>query len=151
MRKFILSFFAIGFLPRLPGTLTSATTAAAVYFFQILFPSPHIQVAFLISSSLLLFFLFRKEDGKDPTWVTLDEVAGQSLSLIKLHNTTLSFTSCAIGFLLFRFFDILKPTPIRQLQRLKGALGVLADDIAAGVFSSSLLNLISILILPTAT
>jgi phosphatidylglycerophosphatase A len=66
---------------------------------------------------------------KDPSFVVIDEVAGM---LIALAWTAPSPWSAGIAFVLFRAFDILKPFPIGRLERLPGAWGVMADDIAAG-------------------
>jgi phosphatidylglycerophosphatase A len=73
----------------------------------------------------------------DPSAVVIDEVAGQSLTLLALaflHRDPLSsLLAVAVGFILFRVLDSLKPYPIWKLGHLKGALGVLADDIGAAV------------------
>jgi phosphatidylglycerophosphatase A len=74
-----------------------------------------------------------KESGKqDPRHVVVDEVAGQLTALI--------FTPAGIGhailaLILFRFFDILKPPPVRQFERLHGGLGIMVDDVAAGFYA----------------
>ncbi|MFH1177149.1 MAG: phosphatidylglycerophosphatase A [Acidobacteriota bacterium] len=71
---------------------------------------------------------------EDPGAVVLDEVAGQWLALAVLATCggTLTASSLALSFLLFRLFDILKPWPIRALERLPGGAGIVADDLAAG-------------------
>jgi len=148
LRKTVIAFFGVGFIPRFPGTLTSALTVIIVFLLQKKLPPEIVQLPLLFGSSLLLFLLYRSSDGKDPVWITLDEVAGQSLALMKFcGGSRLDIKHCIIGFILFRFFDIVKPPPIKQLQRLKGAFGILIDDLAAGLVSFALLNLLCLLFL----
>ena len=132
LRKTILAFFGVGFSPLAPGTATSAATAIILYALKT--APPHIpQVFLLLFSSVLLFALYRPADGKDPKWVTLDEVAGQSIALIPfLQSVRPSIPFFFTGFVLFRLLDVLKPPPIKQSQRISGAAGILIDDIIAG-------------------
>jgi phosphatidylglycerophosphatase A len=73
-------------------------------------------------------------DGKgthdDPGWVVIDEIAGQMLCMLALHR--LDMLGLAMTFVLFRFFDVLKPGPIGWADRQGGALGIMADDVLAG-------------------
>lgn len=71
----------------------------------------------------------------DPGPVVVDEIAGQMLSLLFLIPTSLTLIS---GFLMFRLFDIWKPFPIRRLERLPGASGIMADDLMAAVYANLL-------------
>lgn len=79
--------------------------------------------------------------GKDPGRVVADEVAGQSLALLFLPWRELSggclFDAAllATGFVAFRAFDVVKPPPARQLERLGGGWGILLDDLAAGIYA----------------
>lgn len=70
-----------------------------------------------------------KDDGR----ITVDEVAGQLLSLVWLPVHPLVM---AAGFLLFRLFDIVKPWPARPAERLPGGVGVMADDLVAGLYAN---------------
>lgn len=76
---------------------------------------------------------------KDPGAVVADEVAGQALALMwlpwSLGNNARIIATCAIAFLAFRFFDIVKPPPARGWQRLEGGLGILIDDLVAGLYA----------------
>jgi phosphatidylglycerophosphatase A len=74
----------------------------------------------------------------DPRQVVIDEAAGQFLVFLSI---TPDWTLLVIGFLLFRLFDILKPFPIRRLERLPGGWGIMADDIAAALMAKALLHL----------
>src|SRR6185503_3456643 len=75
---------------------------------------------------------------KDPGKVVVDEVAGQLIALLPLGlglNGS-SFVMVVFAFLLFRFFDIVKPYPARKMESLKGGLGIMADDLVAGVYAA---------------
>lgn len=74
---------------------------------------------------------------KDPQAVVVDEVLGQWLTLA--FATKLSVYSLGLGFLLFRVFDIVKPFPVRRIERLPGGLGIVADDLGAGVYAGLVL------------
>ena len=75
----------------------------------------------------------------DPGQVVIDEVVGQLLTFG--GATALNPRSFLAAYLLFRFFDVLKPPPARQLERLHGGLGIMADDMMAGVFAAAALYL----------
>jgi phosphatidylglycerophosphatase A len=75
----------------------------------------------------------------DPSHVVIDEVAGQILALA-LTGATVS--GCAMGFLLFRAFDVIKPWPCGPLERLHGGLGIMADDLMAGLYANVALQLL---------
>ncbi|MDQ3666788.1 MAG: phosphatidylglycerophosphatase A [Acidobacteriota bacterium] len=80
---------------------------------------------------------------KDPAKVVVDEVAGQMIALLPV-SLTLDFAwwTAILAFLLFRLFDIIKPYPCRQLERLPSGLGIMADDIVAGVYAGLAVALI---------
>lgn len=93
---------------------------------------------------------------KDPREIVADELAGQSLTFAILTfvlNTSPSAKQIviisAIGFVLFRIFDIFKPWPVRQLERLPAGYGILADDLMAGVYAGILLVITAKLWIPT--
>jgi phosphatidylglycerophosphatase A len=77
---------------------------------------------------------------KDPAKVVIDEVAGQLIALlpIPIWAFTLSPWPIVLAFLLFRTFDIVKPFPIRRLEKLESGLGIMADDLAAGAYAALL-------------
>jgi phosphatidylglycerophosphatase A len=75
---------------------------------------------------------------KDPGKVVIDEVAGQYLALIALPfaSVTSAWPLLIAAFILFRFFDIVKPYPARRMESLHGGLGIMADDIVAGLYAA---------------
>jgi phosphatidylglycerophosphatase A len=76
---------------------------------------------------------------KDPQFVVIDEVAGQLVALIAVP---LAWKTFLAGLILFRVFDILKPPPVRQLERLPEGLGVVVDDLGAGVYALIIMHLL---------
>ena len=76
---------------------------------------------------------------EDPSCIIMDEILGQSLALL---FAPLSFLNVAIAFSAFRFFDIVKPFPVRRCERFPGGLGILMDDLMAGLYAGILLLLI---------
>lgn len=80
---------------------------------------------------------------KDPGKVVIDEVAGQYVALIALPfaSVNLAWPLLVLAFILFRFFDIVKPYPARKLESLHGGLGIMADDIVAGVYAAIVVSL----------
>ena len=74
---------------------------------------------------------------KDPGAVVIDEVAGQLIAFLFVpFGAGLSWWTVAAGFLLFRLFDIWKPYPIRRLEALQSGLGIMADDVLAGIYAA---------------
>jgi len=133
-----------GYLPKAPGTWGSLA-GVLLYLLLAGLPLP----AYLLAIAVLLmvgtFTAGEAEkilDQKDPQVVVIDEIVGM---LITLAGTRLEPLLLLAGFLLFRFFDILKPFPINFIdQRFHGGLGIMLDDIVAGLFSLALLRGISL-------
>ncbi len=134
------TFFFVGFLPLAPGTWASIVTSIILYF---IWPVQwYIQV-------LVIFAIFifgarmagaaEEYYGHDARRIVIDEVAGQMLALFMAPHKIIAY---ALAFLLFRFFDIVKPAPARQWESLRGGWGVMADDMAAGAYAAVLTNFI---------
>lgn len=135
------TFFGVGLLPGGPGTWASLATAAIWYFAaNLVHPSRiHLLYATLIAYVIVLSLgieaasIVERESGiQDPGFVVIDEVAGQLMALMLLPSL---LRYAVLAFFLFRFFDILKPPPVRQLERLHGGLGIMMDDVAAGLYA----------------
>jgi phosphatidylglycerophosphatase A len=75
----------------------------------------------------------------DPQFVVIDEVAGQLVALIAVP---LAWKTFLVGLILFRVFDILKPPPIRLLERLPEGIGIVVDDLGAGVYALVVMHLL---------
>ena len=76
---------------------------------------------------------------KDPQSVVIDEVAGQWITVL---FAPVSWKTLLVGFILFRAFDILKPPPVRQLERLPDGIGIVMDDVAAGLYALLVMQLV---------
>jgi len=134
----ILHLFAtlgpIGYLPFAPGTYGSALTCIVIYCFPSLCTHPlFIAVVTLVALLALNSLTF---DAKDPGYVVIDEAAGM---FVAMAWQSVTLTSLLAGFVLFRFFDIVKPYPIKRVETFRKGYGILADDILAGVFANLLL------------
>ncbi len=145
----ISSFFFCGYFWFMPGTFTSLVTVL-ISSLQFLkgFNQPYlIPIILLIFSISLGSFAVKKvlaeTSESDPRWVVIDEVAGQALVLLIVPQTFLFYFYAFIG---FRIFDILKPFPIRNMEKIKGFAGVFADDILAGIFAGILIRVIIVLL-----
>lgn len=157
--KMIISGFGTGYLRPAPGTWASAAVAAIC--FALLYATggnaatvnlslAAIVIAATVGCIALGPFAERTYGRKDPSECTIDEWAGQALALLALPlGTTIANWAIAVGVGLaaFRFFDILKPPPVRQLERLKAGWGVVADDLMAGIYANIIAQLILRLLL----
>jgi phosphatidylglycerophosphatase A len=81
----------------------------------------------------------RVAGSKDPQFVVIDEVAGQLIALIAVP---LAWKTFLAGLILFRAFDIIKPPPVRQLEKLPEGTGIVLDDVAAGIFAFVVMHLL---------
>lgn len=133
------TFFGIGFLPGAPGTYGSLAAILVIYLIQPGTLWLGIMLIFAIVAGIWCGSVVESGGRKDPSEFVLDEVAGQWLTFIFLPYSAAILIS---GFALFRFFDILKPSPINQSQRLPGGSGIMADDILAGIFSNIILQIL---------
>jgi phosphatidylglycerophosphatase A len=126
----------VGYVPGAPGTYASILGCAILYVLPSFSLLSSVILALVITAISVISVNNLAYDGEDPSYIVIDEFAGIFAAMAG-HKVTL--LSLFIGFILFRFFDIIKPYPIRQFERLKGGYGVVADDIAAGVFANILL------------
>ena len=148
---FFLSFFLIGKIKYAPGTFASLVTC---FLFILLINVTSIIIIFFIS--LIFFFYsfvannYSFEDFKndDPQEIVVDEVVGQMLPLlaIPIYESLYPLPSvyyCIAAFILFRLFDIWKPFPVNYVdENVKGSLGIMLDDIVAGIYSIVFLALV---------
>ncbi len=153
---FIATGFGAGFIPFGPGTFGSVVGLIIAYGLISVF-SPYavlLQNAILVVSAILAGVGIwsgtqaeRIFDRKDAGQVVIDEVCGQviSFALIAPYIARLGPQWrwwMIVGFLLFRLFDIFKPYPINRLQSLEGGLGVMMDDVIAGIYAAVILSLL---------
>ncbi len=153
MKKHIALFIAsggyVGLIPGVRGTYGSIEATLLFYLVfrmshQIL-PQLHLSAVGLIAFIGILASARVASDlnDEDPSVVVIDEIAGQLLSFLFLP---VNGVNLIVGTLLFRVFDIWKPYPIRKLEQLKNGVGIMADDLLAGVYANLVLQLINRLI-----
>jgi phosphatidylglycerophosphatase A len=133
----IASGFGAGFLPLAPGSFASLLAALAAAPFLALGHHLLLWAALVAALSGVWAVAASGEAGRDPGWVVIDEIAGQWLALAPLARP--AFWPIACGFALFRLLDITKPGPIGWCDRRHDALGVMGDDIVAGVGAALIL------------
>ncbi|MFH0844294.1 MAG: phosphatidylglycerophosphatase A [Pseudomonadota bacterium] len=137
------TWFGVGLLPAAPGTFGTLAALPLVLLLKYLGVFvEEIVTILLIPLSVWASELSRKSMNRDdPSEVVIDEVAGLFLTFFLLPVSWL--TVCA-GFFLFRLFDILKPFPIRWLdQTIRGGIGIVFDDLLAGIYANLSLRLLS--------
>jgi len=133
------TFFGIGKVRPGPGTWASAATALlwALLAYRLPYSARSLTIIALAALAILLGIpaatrVARASATKDPQFVVIDEVAGQLIALIAVP---LSWKTFLAGFILFRAFDIVKPPPVRQLEKLPEGAGIVLDDVAAGIYA----------------
>ena len=142
------TFFGAGLLKPGPGTYGSIAAVLLWYAAaHILHPAPAALALGTAIAAILTTLvgipaatIVANESGReDPGHVVIDEVAGQLIALIAIPA---DWQHAALSLLLFRFFDILKPPPVRQLERLHGGTGIMLDDVGAGIYALAVAQLI---------
>ena len=139
----IASGFGSGFSPFAPGTVGALV---AIIIWTVLFYVIPFNTLLIVTSLLIVLFTaagiwsadkMESEWGKDPSKVVIDEMVGVWIALLAVPDGNIWYI--LFDFLLFRFFDIFKPLGIRKMEQLDGGIGVMADDILAGIYSFLLL------------
>ena len=142
MSRLIAMWFGCGYAPAAPGTAGSAAALVlAVVLHRYLgwgaLEFGALAVCFLVPGVWASHVVAAGSGEKDPSIVVVDEVVGQWLTLAGI--SAFSWRSWLAAFLLFRLFDIWKPPPVRQLERLRGGAGIMADDVMAGLYAALVL------------
>ena len=142
--KLFASGLYSGYSPVASGTVGSAV-ALAIYFI------PGFEQTWLMLAVILIaFFLGVKASlameqryGHDPGEVTIDEMVGMWISLLFLPK---DLFVAGLAFLFFRIFDIIKPYPARKFDNVRGGLGIMMDDVIAGVYTNLLMQVLNFLL-----
>ncbi|MCK5113200.1 MAG: phosphatidylglycerophosphatase A [Phycisphaerae bacterium] len=154
IRKFFITGFGTGYLQPAPGTWGSSVVC--VIFLALLFllngsgggagwelNAAMGVIAILSTIGCIIWgdFTIEAFGKKDPGQCTLDEFAGQAVTLLFLPigepgNWQQHLMAVAVAFIAFRLFDIIKPPPAKQAEKLSKGVGVVSDDIIAGVYAS---------------
>ena len=147
LNTLFVTMFGLGKIPKIPGTFGSLATIIILFFsFQILNLSSNLILICLIFIFVLSFFAvathIKNNENKDPKEVIIDEFIGQSIPIYLYeisHGTEKSADEAivfySICFILFRFFDIVKPFPVSFFDKnFKNSFGVIMDDVCAGFY-----------------
>lgn len=140
------TFFGVGTLRPGPGTWGSTATVlvwAAVSHAI----SPTLRLPVIVALAVLAIAVgipaatqvARASGRKDPQHVVIDEVAGQLITLI---GAPVSWKALVAGLILFRIFDMWKPAPVRNLEKLPEGTGIVLDDVAAGLYALIIMQLL---------
>lgn len=141
----VATVLGTGFLRPGPGTWGSVVAMLLwLLFAALVHPTPPALRATTLLAALLALvtgipaasIVELESEGTDPGHVVVDEVAGQWIALMPYCSFgRADLPHALLGLALFRFFDILKPPPVRQLERLHGGTGIMMDDAAAGLYA----------------
>ena len=136
--KTVLSLFNVGKIRLAPGTIASFLTLILWYFVP---NSCYLQLVllliFIFLSFLLCYEYAKNNKEKDPSYIVMDEFVGMIVSLYMIPKL---FSYYLICFILFRFFDILKPSLIYKMQNVGYGLGIVLDDLISGLFVLIIVN-----------
>jgi phosphatidylglycerophosphatase A len=158
----LATWFGLGKIPKAPGTWGSLGGVAVSVlvtwlgfrhdyfilskdFWTTGFHPGHVEVVAAVLISIIGVIVAtraaRYAQIEDPQWVVIDEVSGQLITYyLFFWVLPLNWKSWLLGFILFRIFDIWKPFPARQLERLPGGWGIMADDWMAGIYAAIVLR-----------
>jgi phosphatidylglycerophosphatase A len=142
----VATFFGIGRFRPGPGTWGSAATVLLWWVLaRWIAPAWQPRTAILLAAVAVLVGIpaatrvARASRLKDPQFVVIDEVAGQLITLIA---SPITWQSLLLAFILFRGFDIVKPPPVRLLERLPEGAGIVIDDVGAGLYALAVMQLV---------
>ena len=153
----ISTFFGNGYISKIPGTFTSLSTLIILYILFEVFQFKNLNYI-LILFSITFFYSFyavmdseTEFESKDPRQIVIDEVLGQAMPLILIvYLSSKNLINIPVeiyyflSFILFRFFDILKPFPVSYFDKQhKNFFGIIMDDIMAGLYTMLIIYLIS--------
>jgi len=141
----IATGFYSGYLPKAPGTWGSLVGVLLVFLLNALSLQIYLSVVagLFIVGSFVAGEAEKILDDRDPGVVVIDEIVGMLITMIAVPVTPLTM---ALGFILFRGFDIAKPFPVNFFdQHFHGGLGIMLDDVVAGIYSHIIMQLILLL------
>ena len=137
--------FRIGYFPLAPGTLGSLIAFIA----WILLPETSI-ISLIIAISIIFIigvystgFIEKSYKIQDPSYIIIDEWVGMWIALLFVPNETIWLV---LSFVLFRIFDILKIYPVNKMEKLNGGMGIMLDDVVAGLYAGTITSIIAIII-----
>lgn len=147
LRFLLVTSCGLGLSPFAPGTVGTLGGVAVGLLLQLAFAPAHVMTAYWVTAGVLFVlgcmqtdFVNRTFRGEDPGAFVLDEVIGYLVALalwmaLAGNGVVPDALAHTAAFFVFRVFDVLKVQPCRRLEDLPGALGIIADDVMAGVYS----------------
>ena len=134
--------FGSGFSPVAPGTAGTLVAVPLAYLLPAGFPAQGLVVALVVALAIWSAGVAAPGFGlKDPGQIVVDEIAGY---LVTVAFLPAGWVTLAVGFVLFRLFDIAKPPPCRWAETLPGGLGIVADDLLAGLYANLVIRILCI-------
>jgi phosphatidylglycerophosphatase A len=139
IKKIIASGFFLGYIPIAPATF-ACSISIIIWYFLLSYKLVYIILALVLFILGIVFSNSLTEIwGKDPSKIVIDEYA---TLLLPLYFTPQRILPLALTFLLFRFFDIVKPPPLRKLENLPGGWGIMLDDLGAAIYTTVLILIV---------
>ncbi len=147
--EFLATGFFVGYIPVAPGTF-GTLVGAGLYAAFSRFPFVYYPLVAVLSAVAVWVSGYAEREifrRKDPPHVVIDEIAGFLVAMISFpfDGSPAAYGYLLIGFVLFRALDIWKPYPIRQSQKIGGGLGIVIDDLLAGVYTNLFLQALRII------
>jgi len=149
LKKMLATGFFLGYIPFIPGTM-GTLLGVVIYIFL----SPY-SLFYYIGIGVLIFIAIWVSDYaethifkiKDAPHIVIDEILGFLIAMVSFpfDGSLESIKYLVIGFILFRVFDIFKPYPIKETQKLEGGIGIVADDIMAAIYTNFFLQFLRLL------
>ncbi len=146
--KLIATSFGVGFSPVAPGTM-GALVAILIWYILTLCMD-YCTLQWTLTGLIVVFTILGTWSasvsecywGEDPSKVVMDETVGEWIALLAVPvDWHWGFPVAA--FLLFRFFDIVKPLGVRSMEKLKGGYGIMADDILSGIYAAAIMLIVN--------
>ena len=138
--KTLSTVFYVGYLPFIPGTFASIV---GLFLFYLIKDNIFLYIFFTLILIILGFLISGKAEKvfgkKDARFIVIDEVSGMLLALIFIPY---EIKLVIMAFLLFRILDAFKPYPSDKLERLTGSIGIMSDDIIAGLYTNIILQIV---------
>ncbi len=147
----LASGFGSGFAPVISGTFGTAAALIPWAILRYYYPQPSLLIDLLVIALVIIVGIAateiclkhpivagnKRSNVEDPGYIVIDEWAGIFITLLMVPAKPLLYPF--LGFVLFRLFDIIKPGPVRAAEKLPGGLGVMMDDVLAGIFAAVVL------------
>jgi phosphatidylglycerophosphatase A len=147
--RLLATWFYCGYAPKAPGTAGSLAAVAIAWLLHSYAGVSPWQFAVLalvlLGPAIWAADVTARETGlKDPQIVVVDEVVGQWIAIAgwSLGAAPMDWKAWCAAFVLFRAFDMWKPPPVRQLERIRGGAGIVLDDVMAGIYAALVLSAI---------